>query len=74
MNPTIDVPHYQPQKKEPVPIHQDPVARSIAKPDAFAKPGTFGNSKVRVRLSANPNNVKIRRKKKNWDRRDVTFY
>lgn len=52
---------------------EDPVARSIAKPDAFAKPGTLSKP-VRIRLLSNDKSVKIRRKRKNHDRRDVAFY
>lgn len=35
-----DTPNYQPMKKVEPPL--DPVARSIAKPSAFAKAGTMG--------------------------------
>lgn len=47
---------------------EDPVARSIAKRDAFAKPGHV----TRVRLT----NEKptMRRRKKKRDPRDVIFY
>lgn len=64
-----EIPQYVVPQKKPV----DPVARSIAKPDAFAKPATMSGSKVRVRLTS-PDKVKIRKKKRNWDKRDVTFY
>lgn len=66
------------QKKQDVPIKVDPVARSIARPDAFMKPGSVGKSNgrgsnaVRVRMS-NPNR-KGRTKKFNRDYRDVQFY
>lgn len=64
-----EIPQYVVPQKKP----EDPVARSIAKPDAFAKPATMGHSKVRVRLTS-PDKVKIRKKKKHHDKRDVTFY
>lgn len=52
----------------------DPVQRSIAKPDAFAKPGTLASAKsVRVRLTSGDKQVKGRKKRKR-DRRDVIWY
>lgn len=52
----------------------DPVQRSIAKPDAFAKPGTLSSPKsVRVRLTMGDKSLKLRRKRKK-DYRDVTYY
>jgi hypothetical protein len=58
------------KKEEPAHV-QTAVERSLARPDACAKPGTLGNSKVRVRvnLSKSPN---PRRRKRDY--RDVNFY
>lgn len=62
-------PPTQPLKKE------DPVARQMAKPDACAKPCSMGGAKsVRVRPMNMSDKVKIRKKRKHWDRRDVAFY
>lgn len=70
---SIEIPKYTPSKPEPVPVRkEDPVARSMAKPDACAKPGTFKSSPSKgVRVRVMNDRVKIRRKR---DRRDVTFY
>lgn len=65
MNPTI--PTYPAVKRE------DPVARSMAKPDACAKPATLG-SKVRIRVTQGDKSLKRSRKKRRNDPRDVTFY
>lgn len=54
-------------KKLPV----DPVARSLAKPDACAKPAVLG--KVRVRVTQGDKSLK-RKKKYPRDKRDVIFY
>lgn len=66
-----EIPMYPPDKQPVIrkngPV--DPVARSIAKRDAFAKPASFPGKGVRVR----PMNFKAQRKKKK-DPRDVTFY
>lgn len=66
----IEIPNY------PLPLKQkeDPVARSIAKPDACAKPCTMSSKGVRVRVNTGKSDVKIRKKKRMWDKRDVTFY
>ena len=70
---TIPVETYPPLKKETVPV-QTAVERSLARPDAFSKPGTIGkpgSSKVRVRTTSG----KIKgARKKNRDYRNVTFY
>lgn len=55
-------------KKLPV----DPVARSIARPDACAKPATLG--KVRVRVTQGGKSLKRKKKRNPLDKRDVTFY
>lgn len=51
----------------------DPVARSLAKPDACAKPATLGNSKVRVRVTSGDKSLKRKKRRKN-DPRDVHFF
>lgn len=56
------------------PEETDPVKRSMAKPDACAKPGTLGNAKVRVRVLSGDKSLKSRRKRRKKDRRDVQFY
>lgn len=65
----IEIPNYPTTatKKE------DPVARSMAKPDACAKPGTVGNSKVRIRVTTGDKSLKPRKRKRK-DPRDVQFY
>ncbi len=65
-----EIPKY-PITKKP---EEDPVARSIARPDAFAKPATMGNVKVRVRLTSGDKSLKRKKKKHRGDKRDVTFY
>lgn len=50
----------------------DPVARSLSKPDACAKPCTMGKP---VRIRVNQSNKSPKRKKKYpRDKRDVLFY
>ena len=64
---------YPPLKKELVPVQQTAVERSLARPDAFSKPGSIGktgNSKVRVRTTSG----KIKGAKKRRYYRNVTFY
>lgn len=65
----VEIPNYPDPKKK---AELDPVARSIAKPDAFAKPATMGKG-VRVRVSSGDKSLKPKRKKKH-DKRDVQFY
>jgi hypothetical protein len=48
----VSIPTYPPLKKEPVPVRQTAVERSLARPDAFSKPGTIGQQKTRVRTTA----------------------
>ena len=73
MSPTIAIPTYPAPRKEEVPVKQTAVERSIAKPDAFAKPGTVGNVKTRVRTtSVKPKSGRQRKRK--HDPRDVRFY
>lgn len=63
-----DLPQYPPVKKP-----EDPVARSMAKPDACAKPATMG--KVRVRVAQGDKSLKPRKRKRGpHDKRDVRFY
>ncbi len=50
---TIAIPTYPPLKKEEVPVKQighvqTAVERSLARPDAWAKPGTIGKTQVRT--------------------------
>lgn len=67
-----EIPKYPPLtavKRIPV---EDPVARSLAKPDACAKPATMG--KVRVRVTQGDKSLKRRRKRGPHDKREVHFY
>lgn len=64
-----EVPTYPPLKKL---VPEDPVARSLARPDACAKPCTT-NAKVRVRVSSGDKSLKRKRKRRH-DKRDVQFY
>lgn len=62
---------YSSVKKEPEQV--DPVARSLARPDACAKPATIGHPKgVRIR----PTNHRLpgRPKKRKRDYRDVRYF
>lgn len=76
----IAIPNYPQPKKEDVPIRIDPVARSLAKPDAFMKPGTIGKvgrgrgtPETRIRLTnEKPKSFRQRRRKR--DPRDVHFF
>ena len=71
---TITIPTYPAPKREEVPVKaQTAVERSIAKPDAFAKPGTLGQQKTRVRLLSAKSKSGRQRKKK-FDPRRVRFY
>lgn len=74
MTTPIEIPKYPNPKTEPVPVKVNPVERSLAKPDAFAKPAVVGhpNTKVRVRLT----NQRLpgRPKRKKRDPRDVRFF
>jgi hypothetical protein len=62
---------YPPLKKEPVPV-QTAVERSLARPDAFSKPGTIGKSSAKVRVRTTSGKITGRKKKKDY--RDVQFY
>lgn len=71
MRPMNEIPNYpptQPLKRIPV----DPVARSLAKPDACSKPATMG--KVRVRVTQGDKSLRRKRKHGHPDKRDVHFY
>lgn len=63
----------------PVPIETalknkvDPVARSLARADACAKPATLG-TKVRVRVTQGDKSLRPKRKRRKHDKRDVHFY
>jgi hypothetical protein len=72
MTTTVTIPTYPAPKREEVPVKQTAVERSIAKPDAFAKPGSLGN-KTRVRLlSAKPKSGRQRKRKP--DPRRIHFF
>jgi len=60
---------YAPLKKPEI----DPVARSIAKPTAFAKPGTDGKQNKGTRFRALKSNPGRQRKRKP-DKRFVRYY
>ena len=63
MSPTITIPTYPALKKENVPVKPlTAVERSLAKPDAWAKPGTIGKTQVRT-TSVKPKSGRQRRKK-----------
>lgn len=64
----------QPEQSKPVPVLVDPVARSLAKPDACAKPGTMGKSSVRVRALAATKSPRVRMRRRKHDYRDVQYY
>jgi hypothetical protein len=71
---TITIPTYPALKKEAVPVKQlTAVERSLARPDAFSKPGTMGQQKTRIRtLRTKPKSGHQRKKKR--DPRQVKFY
>ena len=67
----IEIPNYPvapPAKK----LELDAVARSLAKPEPFAKPGTIG--RVRVRTTLSDKSLKPKRHRRRRDKRDVVFY
>jgi hypothetical protein len=72
----VDIKNDPEPKQEPVPIINETVARSIAKPDAFMKPATIGKhtagAKVRVRLTNQRPPGRPRKHKR--DPRDVKFW
>jgi hypothetical protein len=65
-----EIPNYPavPVKKP----EEDAVSRSIAKPNAFAKPGSIG--KVRVRTTLGDKSLKPKRQRRRRDKRDVVFF
>jgi hypothetical protein len=67
----VAIPTYPAPKREEVPIKQTAIERSIANPNAFAKPGTVG--KVRMRLTS-PKPRSGRQRKKKHDPRKVHFF
>lgn len=75
---SISIPNYPQPKSANVPVKVDPVTRSIAREDAFMKPGSLGNgsmkpnTRTRIRLSNEPK--KGRPRKHPRDKRDVLFY
>lgn len=62
-----------PQYPAPDRKREDPVARSMSKADACAKPCTMGNTKG-VRIRPMLGDKSLRRKRKKHDPRDVKFY
>ena len=74
METTIVIPTYPPLKREEVPVKQQTaVERSLARPDAFSKPGTIGQQKTRVRmLISKPKSGRQRTKK--HDPRKIHFF
>jgi hypothetical protein len=73
----VEVPNNPIKEPTAIPINSA-VARSLAKPDAFAKPGTVGkhsaapNTKVRVRLTNQRARGRPRTRKR--DPRNVHFF
>lgn len=64
MSPTDTIPIYPPLKKEEVPVKQQTaVERSLARPDAWAKPGTIGKTQVRT-TAVKPKSGRQRTKKR----------
>ena len=75
METTIVIPTYPPLKREEVPVKQQTaVERSLARPDAFAKPCTVGNVKTRVRTTALKPKSGRQRKKGKYDPRQVHYF
>ena len=81
MSDTIPVPSQPERKPDAVAINQDPVARSLAREDAFMKPAHIGKSvakpaaksdRVRVRLTNQRPPGRPRTRKR--DPRDVKFF
>ena len=63
MTTTIAIPTYPPLKKEEVPVKPlTAVERSLARPDAWAKPGTIGKTQVRT-TAVKPKSGRQRTKK-----------
>ena len=61
---TIVIPTYPPLKKEEAPAKPlTAVERSLARPDAWAKPGTIGKTQVRT-TALKPKSGKQRQKKR----------
>lgn len=71
MSETISIPTYAPLLKVEVPVKQTAVERSLARPDAFAKPGTVGKVRVRT-ISGKPKSGSQRIRKR--DPRRVHFF
>jgi hypothetical protein len=66
MSPTETIPTYPAPKLEAVPAKPlTAVEKSLARPDAFAKPGTIGQQKTRVRTTTvKPKSGRQRQKKR----------
>ena len=65
-----EIPNYPPTPA--VKKIEDPVARSMAKPNACDKPCSVG--KVRVRTTMGDKSLRGKRKRRPRDKRDVVFY
>lgn len=74
MTAEIQIPSAPQAKKQAVPITVDTVARSIAKPDAFAKPAVIGKPSAKVRVRLTNQRPPGRPRKRPRDPRDVKFY
>lgn len=76
----VEIPNYPEPKKDPVPIVNATVAKSIARPDAFMKPATIGKqggrgtNETRIRLTNQRQPGRPRKRKRKRDVRDVKFY
>lgn len=53
---------------------QETIRKSLEKPNALAKPGSLGRKGVRIRPLNWNKKIKIRKKGRKHDPRDVTFY
>lgn len=74
MSGIVEIPKSPPSKKETVHVTVDAVARSIAKPDAFAKPAVIGKPSAKVRVRLTNQRPPGRPRKRPRDPRDVKFY
>lgn len=70
----VEIPKYPQPKSEPVPIQVDPVARSLARPDACAKPAVIGKHSAPVRVRVTNQRLPGRPKRKKRDIRDVKYF
>lgn len=70
----VDIPKYTEPKPENIPVKVDPVARSLERPDACAKPATIGKPKAGVRVRVTNQRLPGRPRKRKRDYRDVKFF